>query len=96
MAEAFSYVCRRYDAAVTNIASRELRNNTAGVLRRVEAGEELVITVDRRPVAALVPLGRRRRWVASGEVWARIGANQADPALTADLDGTLAERIDEL
>lgn len=81
---------------MTDIASRELRNNTAGVLRRVEAGETLVVTVDRRPVAALVPLGRRRQWVSAGEVWVRIGNNQADPGLTAELRQALGQRIDEL
>lgn len=78
------------------IPSRELRNDTAGVLRRVAAGEEFVVTVGRRPVAAIVPLGRRRRWVPAGEVWDRIRANQADPALTNDLDEVLAERLDSL
>jgi prevent-host-death family protein len=37
------------------IASRELRNDTAGLLRRVEAGESLVITLRGKPVADLVP-----------------------------------------
>ncbi|HUY57546.1 MAG TPA: type II toxin-antitoxin system prevent-host-death family antitoxin [Candidatus Micrarchaeaceae archaeon] len=42
------------------IASRELRNDTAGLLRRVEAGEELVITVRGRAVAELVQLRSTR------------------------------------
>ena len=37
------------------IASRELRNDTAGLLRRVEEGETLVITRRGKPVADLVP-----------------------------------------
>jgi len=37
------------------IASRELRNDTAGLLRRVEGGESLVITRRGKPVADLVP-----------------------------------------
>ena len=37
------------------IASRELRNDTAGLLRRVKAGESLVITLRGKPVADLVP-----------------------------------------
>jgi prevent-host-death family protein len=37
------------------IASRELRNDTAGLLRRVENGEKIVITRRGRPVADLVP-----------------------------------------
>lgn len=81
---------------MTEISIGELRNDTARILRRVESGAELVVTVDRRPVAALVPLGRRRRWVAATEVWARIGGKQADPALAVELDRALGERIDEL
>lgn len=37
------------------VASRELRNDTAGVLRRVEEGERVVITRRGKPVADLVP-----------------------------------------
>jgi prevent-host-death family protein len=37
------------------VASRELRNDTAGLLRRVEAGEKIVITRRGKPVADLVP-----------------------------------------
>lgn len=47
----------------TRVPSRELRNDTAGVLRRAEAGEDLVITVNGRDVARLVPLDRRPTWV---------------------------------
>ena len=38
------------------IASRELRNNTAELLRRVEAGDEVVVTTRGKPAAKLVPL----------------------------------------
>lgn len=38
------------------VAHRELRNHSAEVLRRVEAGESLQITNRGRPVARLVPL----------------------------------------
>ena len=34
------------------IASRELRNDTAGVLRRVQAGERLAVTVNGRKLSA--------------------------------------------
>ncbi|MEJ7695264.1 MAG: type II toxin-antitoxin system prevent-host-death family antitoxin [Candidatus Limnocylindrales bacterium] len=40
---------------MTNVASRELRNNTRAVLARVEAGESITITVDGRPVATIEP-----------------------------------------
>jgi prevent-host-death family protein len=40
------------------VASRELRNDTASVLRRVQAGEEVTITVKGQPVA-VIPLSDR-------------------------------------
>ena len=39
----------------TEVPQRELRNDTAGLLRRVEAGERLRVTVHGHPVADLVP-----------------------------------------
>jgi len=36
---------------VTEIPLRELRNETSAVLRRVEEGERLTVTVSGRPVA---------------------------------------------
>lgn len=40
----------------TDVPQRELRNRTADLLRRVEAGEKLRITVHGHPVAELVPV----------------------------------------
>jgi len=56
----------------------------------------LVVTVDRRPVAALVPLDRRRSWVPVDDVWRAIAAGQADSALADDLEGLLPDRVAEL
>lgn len=52
----------------TEIPQRELRNNTAGLLRRVEAGEQLRITVHGHPVADLVPVDRARQFVPFNEL----------------------------
>jgi prevent-host-death family protein len=38
------------------IGVRELRNNTASVVRRAHQGERIVVTVDGRPLAQLGPL----------------------------------------
>jgi len=47
-----------------SITQRELHNDTARVLREVEAGERLRITVDGRPLADLLPVqGGRRTFV---------------------------------
>lgn len=38
------------------VGVRELRQQASDLLRRVEAGEEIVVTVSGRPAARLVPL----------------------------------------
>jgi len=79
------------------IASRELRNRTADLLRRVEAGDEVVITTRGRPVAALVPLApERRRWLPRAELVRRLAAAQADAGLRADLARLAGETTDDL
>lgn len=77
-----------------NVSVRELRNHTADVLRRVEAGERVRVTVDRRPVAELTPLPRREVWVPRGRVVAALV--QADAALRHELAEALADTVDEL
>lgn len=82
---------------MTEIASRELRNDTAGVLRRVEAGESLTITTNGRPVAQLVPLPRRRRTgMSRAELISLLNEAQADPGLRDDLRELAGETTDDL
>ena len=82
---------------MTEIASRELRNDTAGVLRRVEAGETLTVTSNGRPVARLVPLPRARRsWLPREELIRRLEHFQADPGLRDDLRELAGETTDDL
>lgn len=45
---------------MATIPQRELRNNAGAVLRRAEAGERIVVTVDGRPVAELGPVSGSR------------------------------------
>lgn len=60
----------RYSPMATDIPQRELRNRTADLLRRVEAGERLRITVHGHPVAELVPIEKdtRRTFVPFEEI----------------------------
>lgn len=82
---------------MSEVASRELRNDTAGVLRRVQAGEEVVVTVKGKPVAQLVPLQRtRRRWLPRSELAHRLRAAQADPGLRDDLASLAGDTTDQL
>lgn len=49
------------------IAQRTLRNQSSAVLRRAEAGEQFLITVNDRPVAVLGPY-EPRQWIATERV----------------------------
>jgi prevent-host-death family protein len=75
------------------VSVRELRNHTAEVLRRVEAGERLRVTVDRRPVAELSPLPTRDVWVPRERVLSAFV--QADAALSDQLADALPDTVDE-
>jgi prevent-host-death family protein len=85
------YTCR-----MGEVASRELRNDTRGLLRRVAAGEEIVITVDGEPVAELRPRRRRPRWIERGDFIGRLSGRQADPALLSEIRGLAPDTTDDL
>lgn len=67
------------------VSIRDLRNDASAVVRRVEAGETLTVTVDRRPVATISPLSRKRTFVPMQEVLDRLRTSAADPGLLDDL-----------
>lgn len=82
------------------VSVRDLRNHTSEVLRRVEAGETVTVTVDRRPVARLVPLPQRRRpeSMPAREFFARLAelGGGADPGLRDELREILTDTTDDL
>ncbi|MFN2543333.1 MAG: type II toxin-antitoxin system Phd/YefM family antitoxin [Actinomycetota bacterium] len=78
-----------------DIPARDLRNDVSAVLRRVEAGERLRVTVSGRPVAELVPLARRPRWVSWEEFVRHSDAWRADAALLEELSELLPETTDD-
>jgi len=78
-----------------SISVRDLRNTVSEVLRRVEGGERLTVTVDRRPVAQIVPL-RRRRSVPAADALAIATRHAADRGLLADVRGLLLDTTDDL
>lgn len=82
---------------MSSVPSRELRNDTAGVLRRVEAGERVTVTVNGSPVAELVPVQRARRsWIRREVLVARLRRAQADPGLREDLARLAGDTTDDL
>ncbi len=81
---------------MVEVATRELRNDTAGVLRRVEAGETIVITVRGKAVADLVPHRRDEpRWMPRDELLELLKTHSADPGLRDDLNRIAGETTDE-
>ena len=48
------------NAAPEHISQRQLRNDSAAVLRAVENGETFIVTNNGRPVAEIRPLGEQR------------------------------------
>lgn len=77
------------------VSSRDLRNKTAEVIGRVERGESLIVTVDRRPVARLEPLPARSEWVPKERIVAAGGIPLADPRLGDDLRAIQTETSDD-
>ena len=89
------YKC--YDAIMNRvITQRELRNQSAAVLREVEAGRSFVLTRNGTPVAELRPI-RPRRFVPraviadAGKHAPRVDARQ----FRADLDSVIDQSIDD-
>jgi prevent-host-death family protein len=78
---------------MADVSSRDLRNHTADLLRRVESGERLRINVNRRPVAELVPLDRPR-WVSGSAMEGVLRDAPADPGLLDDLAGIRSQVVE--
>jgi prevent-host-death family protein len=82
---------------MTALPARDLRNHTAEVLRRVEAGEEIEVLRDNRPVAKIMPLSWRRRWLPASEIASELVKLGPDPTgLAEELREALSESTDDL
>jgi prevent-host-death family protein len=80
-----------------NVSVRELRNSTAAVVSQVEAGERLTLTVNRRPVADILPHAEGRDpWVPATELRRIVREAPADPGLLADLAGVRGAELDDV
>lgn len=77
---------------MATIPQKELRNQVSEVLRRVEAGETLTVTVAGREVAEISPV-RKRRWV-SGPALDRVWRGPTPRGLEDDIARMDAAVID--
>ncbi len=79
------------------ISVRHLRNHTAHVVAAVRAGERLSLTVNRAPVADIVPHKPvASPWVVSATLREIVAESGADPGLLEDLTPVRQELIDEV
>jgi antitoxin (DNA-binding transcriptional repressor) of toxin-antitoxin stability system len=75
------------------ISVRDLSNDTGGVLRRVEAGETLIVLSNRRQI---VPLVERPTWLPAAQFFSRVLVHRADPGLRDDLVDLQRDTLDDL
>jgi len=75
---------RGYAAGMERVGVRELRQNPNKVLSGVERGEEVIVTVQGRAVARMVPLSAER-WVPGKQAMSIFDA-PVDENWTRDLD----------
>lgn len=79
------------------VAARDLRNHTAEVLRRVQSGEEIDVLQNNQPVAKLIPIRGKRRWIPGKEVAVALERLSPDSTgLAAELREVLTETTDDL
>ncbi|HEY5264268.1 MAG TPA: type II toxin-antitoxin system prevent-host-death family antitoxin [Steroidobacteraceae bacterium] len=78
------------------ITQRELRNQSAAVLREVEAGRTLIVSRNGTPVAELRPIRPRRFVPRATLAEAASRAPRVDAGrFRADLDAVIDQRIDD-
>ncbi len=81
---------------MTAVAVRDLRNNTAEVVRRVQSGEDITITANGVAVAELVPVRPALRPpIGPAELLIAL-RSAADPGLRDDLAMLAGDTTDDL
>jgi antitoxin (DNA-binding transcriptional repressor) of toxin-antitoxin stability system len=82
---------------MTSVASRELRNHTAAVLRRVAEGTDVTVTVNGLPVALITrPRGRRATTLSRHDLIRLHEQALPDPRLRVDLAWISHDTTDDL
>lgn len=82
---------------MTTVASRDLRNHTADILRQVSDGTRVTITVNGKPVAEIGPASTTRpQFFSKTALVGLLAHRQADSGLTHDLEMLAGETTDDL
>jgi hypothetical protein len=75
-----------YIRSMSEYPARDLRNDTAGLIRRAQAGEDVVITVSGKPTARLVAISDRERpGITGAQLAAALTDVEADPTWRNEL-----------
>ncbi len=78
------------------VSVRDLRNHTGDVVAAVRAGERVSLTVNRLPVADIVPhAASPSPWVPAHSLLAILDEAGADPGLMADLRAVREDLVDD-
>ncbi len=83
---------------MSEVSVRELRNDTAAVMARVRAGETITLTVNREPVADIVPHSETRSaWMSADEFRELVSDPTflADPGLLDDIADVRSQLLDD-
>ncbi len=80
----------------TIIPARDLRNDSARILRQVEAGRRFLITVSGREVAELAPVASKSVFVPRSVIESIIREAPVDRDFAGDIEAALGQRVDAL
>lgn len=82
---------------MSTVASRDLRNHTADVLRQVSDGTRVTVTVNGMPVAEIGPVrSARKQFLTKADLIELTSHKQADSGLSDDLERLAGETTDDL
>ncbi len=80
----------------TTIGVRRLRNDVSEVLRRVEAGDEFVVSVRGRAVARVVPIQGRPGTMPTEVFFTAVDKIGEDPDLLAEIRSAVPDTTDDV
>jgi prevent-host-death family protein len=81
---------------MADLRARELRNDLGRVLKRVQAGERLRVTLRGTPVADLVPVAARPTTMRLPLFLREVARSGADASLAADLEQAVPGDTDDV